>query len=85
MLASAFVADHYQNRSMVIFALGTVQLFGYIVLLVWPKNESFIMAVYYLISAYSAISPLLSAWLNSSCHGRKQLRAATNALMISIG
>ena len=85
MLLSAFLADHYRNRSVIIFALGSVQLFGYIVLLVWPKNEAFLMAAYYITSAYSAISPLISAWLNSACGGFKQLRAITTALMISIG
>ena len=68
-----------------IFILGSVQLFGHIVLLVWPKSEAFLMAAYYLTSAYSAISPLIAAWLNSACGGYKQLRAITTALMISIG
>jgi ACS family pantothenate transporter-like MFS transporter len=85
MLLSALIADSYQNRALPICILGCVQLFSYIVLLVWPDNESFLMAAYYLASAYSALSPLISAWLNSSCGGKKQLRALTTGLMISIG
>lgn len=85
MCLGSFVADYTQSISFVILGLGTVQLFGYIVLAVWPTNDAFVMAAYYLISAYSAISPLISAWLNSSCGGNKQLRAITTSLMISIG
>ncbi|KAH7258923.1 major facilitator superfamily domain-containing protein [Fusarium redolens] len=85
MLLSAFVADSYQNRALPICVLGCVQLFSYIVLLTWPNSEAFIMAAYYLASAYSALSPLISAWLNSSCGGKKQLRALTTGLMTSIG
>ncbi|RKK95493.1 hypothetical protein BFJ68_g14779 [Fusarium oxysporum] len=85
MLLSAFIADSYQNRALPICILGCVQLFSYIVLLVWPSSDAFIMAAYYLASAYSALSPLISAWLNSSCGGKKQLRALTTGLMVSIG
>ncbi|KAF4340444.1 major facilitator superfamily transporter [Fusarium beomiforme] len=85
MLLSAFVADNYQNRALPICILGFVQLFNYIVLLVWPSSEAFLMTAYYLASAYSALSPLISAWLNSSCGGKKQLRALTTGLMIAIG
>ncbi|KAF4438152.1 hypothetical protein F53441_12844 [Fusarium austroafricanum] len=52
---------------------------------IWPSSEAFLMAAYNLASAYSALSPLISAWLNSSCGGKKQLRALTTGLMISIG
>lgn len=43
------------------------------------------MAVYYLSSTYRAIGPLISAWLNSSCGGDKQMRALNTSLMISVG
>ncbi|EWG54142.1 hypothetical protein FVEG_17254 [Fusarium verticillioides 7600] len=85
MLLSAFIADRFQNRALLICIPGCVQLFSYIVLLVWPDNKSYVMAAYYLASAYSALSPLISAWLNSSCGGKKQLRALIMGLMISIG
>ncbi|KAF5627835.1 pantothenate transporter liz1 [Fusarium tjaetaba] len=85
MHLSAFIADTYENGALPICFLGCVQLFSYIVLLVWADNESFLMVASYLASAYSALSPLISAWLNSSCGGKKQLRALTTGLMISIG
>jgi MFS transporter, ACS family, pantothenate transporter len=85
MVLSASIVDITRNNSLVLLALGAVQLSAYIVFAVWSDNEAFMMAVYYLCSAYGAIAPLISAWLNSSCHGDKQLRALTTALMISIG
>ncbi|KAF5583479.1 pantothenate transporter liz1 [Fusarium pseudoanthophilum] len=85
MLLSAFIADTYENWALPICFLGCVQLFSYVVLLVWPDNEYFLMAAYYLASAYSTLSPLISAWLSSVCGGKKQLRALTTGLMISIG
>lgn len=85
MILSGMVADYLNNRALPIFVLSVFQLFGYIVFLVWSSNEAFIMAVYYITSAYGAIGPLISGWLNSSCGGNKQLRAITTALMISLG
>ena len=85
LLVSSTVADKSQNRAIVIVCLAAVQLFGYIVFLVWSNNDAFMMAVYYLASAYGGIPPLIGAWLNSSCGGDQQLRAISTALMISIG
>ncbi|KAL2402444.1 MFS transporter PfmaC [Exophiala dermatitidis] len=85
MLASSFIADNFQCIPLMIVVLGCVQLFGYISLLVWSTNEAFMLSVYYLTSAYSAISPLISSWLNSSCGGNKHLRAVSTAMMISVG
>ncbi|OKL61274.1 hypothetical protein UA08_03349 [Talaromyces atroroseus] len=85
MVTSAFITDITQRRSIVILTLGSVQLFAYIIFEVWSNNEAFMMAAYYLCSAYGALAALISAWLNSSCHGDKQLRALTTSLMISIG
>lgn len=85
MITSGIIADYLENRALPIFVLCIFQLFGYIVFLVWSSNESFIMAVYYITGAYGGIGPLISAWLNSSCGGNKQLRALATAMMISIG
>ena len=85
MLLSAFVVDWTQNPSLCLFGLGVVQLFSYIVFLVWSSNNSFMMAAYYLCSAYGAMGPLISAWLNSSCGGDKQLRAITTSFMMAVG
>lgn len=85
MIISATIVDMTGYRSPVIFVLGLVQLFAYIVFVVWPSNEALMMAVYYLCSAYGAIAPLVSAWLNQTCHGDKQLRAVATSAMISIG
>ncbi|GAD95623.1 pantothenate transporter, putative [Paecilomyces variotii No. 5] len=85
MILSATLVDKYQIHAIVFFVLGSVQLFAYIVFLAWSSNDTFIIAVYYLCSAYGAIAPLISASLNSSCGGDKQMRALTTSLMISIG
>lgn len=85
MIFSAAVMDKIQNLPLVILPLGLLQLFAYIVFYVWSNNDHFMMAVYYLCSAYGAIAALISAWLNSSCGGDKQLRALTTSLMISVG
>ncbi|KAE8141391.1 major facilitator superfamily domain-containing protein [Aspergillus pseudotamarii] len=85
MLLSALVVDRTHNPSLGLFGLGVVQLFSYIVFLVWSSNNSLMMAAYYLCSAYGAMGPLISAWLNSSCGGDKQLRALTTSLMMSLG
>lgn len=88
LLLSSSLADFLQLRAPIISALGLIQLFGYIVFYIWPghgQTSAFMMAVYYITSAYGAISPLISAWLNSSCGGNRELRALTTSLMISIG
>lgn len=85
MFSSAVVVDQTHNPPLVLLGLGLVQLFAYSVFFVWPNNDRFMMTVYYLCSAYGAIGPLISAWLNSSCGGDKQLRALTTSLMISVG
>jgi ACS family pantothenate transporter-like MFS transporter len=85
MILSATLVDKYKARSMIFLGLGSVQLFAYIVFLVWSTNDAFMMAVYYLCSAYGAIAPLISASLNSSCGGDKQLRALATSFMISVG
>lgn len=86
LLLSSSLADFLQLRAPIIAVLGSIQLFGYIVFYIWPgQNSAFMMAVYYITSAYGAISPLISAWLNSSCGGDRELRALTTSLMISIG
>lgn len=85
MILSAILVDKYKARAIIFFGLGSVQLFAYIVFLVWSTNDAFMSAVYYLCSAYGAIGPLISAWVNSSCGGDKQLRALITSLMISIG
>ncbi|QKX54969.1 uncharacterized protein TRUGW13939_02059 [Talaromyces rugulosus] len=85
MILSALVMDKTQNPPLVILVLGLFQLFAYIVFYIWSSNDHFIMAVYYLCSAYGAISALISAWLNSCCGGDKQLRALSTSLMISVG
>lgn len=85
MLLSSMLADRYQAHSWVIVGLSTVTLFAYIVFWVWSSNIHLIMAAYYVGSAYGAVAPLISAWLNSCCGGDKQLRALTTSLMFSIG
>ncbi|KAH8705509.1 major facilitator superfamily domain-containing protein [Talaromyces proteolyticus] len=85
MILSATLVDKYQTPALVFLGLGLVQLFAYIVFLVWSTNDAFMMAVYYLCSAYGAIPPLISASLNLSCGGDKQLRALTASLMVSAG
>lgn len=85
MILSALVMAKTRNPPLVILALGLVQLFAYIIFYVWPTNGPFIIAVYYLCSAYGAIPGLISSWLNSCCGGDKQLRALSTSLMISVG
>ncbi|KAE8388716.1 major facilitator superfamily domain-containing protein [Aspergillus alliaceus] len=85
MLVSSALVDKTQNPPLVLLGLGLFQLYAYVAFLVWPTNEAFMMATYYLCSAYGAISPLVGAWLNSSCGGDKQLRALATSLMISVG
>ncbi|KAJ5584268.1 major facilitator superfamily domain-containing protein [Penicillium hispanicum] len=85
MILSALVMDKTQNPPIVILVLGLMQLFAYIVFYVWPSNDHFLIAVYYLCSAYGAIAALISGWLNSCCGGDKQLRALGTSLMISVG
>lgn len=85
MILTGMAADYLNNQALPIFIMCIFQIFGYIVFLVWSSNEHFIMAVYYITSAYGAIGPLISGWLNSSCGGNKQLRAVTTSMMISIG
>lgn len=85
MIISAIIADRLRNNAIPIFVLGIVQLYSYIIFLVWSSNDNVMKSTYYIASAYGAISPLLGAWLNSSCGGDKQLRAFTTSLMISVG
>ncbi|KAL4779338.1 major facilitator superfamily domain-containing protein [Aspergillus varians] len=85
LLISSTLADFLQVRAPIIAALGLIQLYGYIVFYIWSSNNAFMMATYYLCSAYGAISPLISSWLNSGCGGDRELRALTTSLMISIG
>lgn len=85
MLIASWTSDYYRNPSIVIVALGTVQLFCYIVFAVWPNNNDFIMAAFYICSAYGAIGPLIGSWLNSSCGGDRTLRAFTSGLTSSVG
>lgn len=85
LFVSSSLADFLKERAPVIAGLGLIQLSAYIVFYVWSSNTTFIMAVYYLYSAYSSISPLISSWLNSSCGGDRQLHALSTSLMISIG
>ncbi|KAI2929243.1 hypothetical protein CBS147321_10841 [Aspergillus niger] len=85
LLTSSTLADSLQLRAPIIAGLGLIQLAAYIIFHIWSANSAFLIAVYYLCSAYGAISPLISAWLNSGCGGDRQLRALTTSLMISIG
>ena len=85
MILSASIMDKTKNPPLVILGLALVQLYAYIVFYLWSSNDHFIMATYYLCSAYGAIAPLISAWLNSCCGGDKQLRALSTSLMISVG
>lgn len=85
MFLSSILADQFQIHSWLIVGLGAVHLFAYIVFLVWSSNIPFIMAAYYVGSAYGAIPPLISAWLNLSCGGDKQLRALATSMMFAIG
>ncbi|CAG8925386.1 unnamed protein product [Penicillium salamii] len=85
LLLSSTLADFLQVRAPIIAGLGTIQLIAYIIFYVWSSNIALITGFYYICSAYGAISPLISSWLNSSCGGDRQLRALTTSLMISIG
>lgn len=85
LLLSSTLADFLQVRAPIIAVLGTFQLIAYIIFYVWSSNIALITGFYYICSAYGAISPLISSWLNSSCGGDRQLRALTTSLMISIG
>lgn len=69
------MADFLKNHSWVIVSMSLVRLFAYIVFQIWLSKDHFIMAVFYLASAYGAIAPLLSGWLNLVCGGNKHLRA----------
>lgn len=73
------------NRAIPFAFLGCVQLFSYIVLYVRTSNRSLRFAAYYLMGAYSGLSPLLGGWLGACCHGDKQVRVFVTSLMISIG
>ncbi|RAH65874.1 MFS general substrate transporter [Aspergillus aculeatinus CBS 121060] len=85
LLISSTLADFLNVRAPIIAFLGLAQLTAYVVFYVWSENVPLMMGMYYLCSAYGAVSPLISAWLNSSCGGDRQLRALTTSLMISIG
>ncbi|KAK1142618.1 hypothetical protein N8T08_007422 [Aspergillus melleus] len=85
LLLSSTLADFLKMRAPIIVVLGLIQLAAYIVFHIWSTNTALMIGIYYLCSAYGAISPLISAWLNSSCGGDRQLRALTTSLMISIG
>lgn len=85
MVLAGTAADILRNRPLVILVLGSVQVFCYAVLVVFPSNDTFVLAIYYIASAYGAIAPLLSSWLNTVCGGDKQVRALSTAFMISIG
>ncbi|KAF7590246.1 hypothetical protein BBP40_003130 [Aspergillus hancockii] len=85
ILLSATLMDLTQSSPIILLGCEVVQLYAYIVFLVWSDNEAFMMATYYICSAYGAIGPLIIAWLNSKCGADKQLRALTTSLMISLG
>lgn len=85
MIIASWLSDYYRNPSMVIAALGLMQLFCYIVFAVWPDNNDFIMAAFYICGAYGAIGPLIGSWLNSSCGGDRALRAFASGLTSSVG
>ncbi|KAJ0413156.1 major facilitator superfamily domain-containing protein [Aspergillus carlsbadensis] len=85
LLLSSTLADTLKRRTPIIAVLGVIQLAAYIVFYIWSTNVALMTGIYYLCSAYGAISPLISSWLNAGCGGDRQLRALTTSLMISIG
>ncbi|OXG13285.1 hypothetical protein C367_06168 [Cryptococcus neoformans Ze90-1] len=85
MIASGIVADVMRTSCWVILGLSLMMVFCFAVLVAWPAGDHFKLAIFYLLSCYGSIGPLLSSQLNISCAGDNQLRSFATGFMISIG
>lgn len=85
MIASGIVADVMRTSRWVILGLSLMMVFCFAVLVAWPAGDHFKLAIFYLLSCYGSIGPLLSSQLNISCAGDNQLRSFATGFMISIG
>lgn len=80
------MADRTQKPALIIVLFGLIQIYGYAVFIAFPHNNAWLISTYIVTGAgYSAIGPIVNAWLNSSCGGDKHLRALATALVTVLG
>ncbi|KAF4301793.1 putative major facilitator superfamily transporter protein [Botryosphaeria dothidea] len=85
MTGSGIASDIIGSRAPVMFVVGILMTFCYVIYVIWPSSTGLKMAAFFLQGCYGCFSPLLSGWVNSLCGGDNQLRAFTMAMMMSVG